>query len=156
MDAQPYLLDRLAIQDFVHRSAALLDDEKLDEWIGLFDDNGTYELCAYSPEIRKWMIWWKSDRASLAAQLKEVNQHVRDPASRRRVVGTPMVEIRGDRARAVSPFAVYRTTPDGSTNLYLVGRYEDQLMKKSGVWLYVEHKAITDTRMLESFTHIPI
>lgn len=150
------MLDRHAIHDLVHRTAALLDEENLDEWLNLFDENAAYELCAYSPEIRKWMSWWKSDRATLTRQLKEVDQHVRDPASRRRLVGAPRVELNGDRARAVSPFAVYRTTPEGQSSLYMVGRYEDALIKKSGAWLYTLHRAITDTRLLESFTHIPI
>lgn len=155
MDSQD-IVEKHAISELVHRTAALLDDEKLDEWLALFDEEAVYELCAYSPEIRKWMSWWKADRQTLAKQLSEVNQHIRDPASRRRVVGAPMIEMNGDRASAVSPFAVYRTAPDGQSGLYMVGRYEDLLVKKARSWIYASHRAIADTRMLESFTHIPI
>ena len=66
------------------------------------------------------------------------------------------MDLNGDRASAITPFAIYRTTPEGHSSLYMVGRYEDALIKKSGAWLYTLHRVITDTRLLESFTHIPI
>jgi 3-phenylpropionate/cinnamic acid dioxygenase small subunit len=150
------MADRLLIQDVVNRAAVLLDEEKLSAWLELFDEGSTYELCAYSSEIHKWMTWWKSDRETLAKQLKDVGQHVRDPATRRRVIGMPLVEIAGSEARALSSFSIYRTLPDGQSSLYMVGRYEDELVKKSGGWLYKVHRVVADTRLLESFTHIPI
>lgn len=156
MDLQATVVDRQLIQELVNRTAALLDDEKLEDWLALFDEGSTYELRAFSREIRKWMTWWKADRQTLAKQLKDVGQHVRDPASRRRIVGTPVIRIDGERAHAVSPFAIYRTTPDGQSSLYMVGRYEDEIVKKSGAWLYELHRAVADTRLLESFTHVPI
>lgn len=150
------MFDRQAIQDLASRLATSLDAENFEEWLNLFDEGGVYELCAYSPEIRKWMSWWKSDRSELTERLKQLKEHVRDPASRRHVVGATLVELDGDHARAVSPFAVYRTTQDGQSSLYMVGRYEDALIKKSGKWLYTLHKVIADTRTMEIGTHIPI
>jgi len=148
--------DRQAICELLQSTAALLDEEKFDEWLALFDEHALYDLCAYSPEIRRSMSWWKCDRATLATQLKEVPQHVRDPARRRHIVGFPVLKLDGERASAVSSFAVYRTTPEGRTSVFIVGRYEDALVKKSGRWLYAAHRAIADTRMLDSFTHLPI
>lgn len=150
------IADRFLVQELVTRAAVLLDEEKLGAWLELFDQDSMYELSAYSPEIRKWMTWWKSDRETLAKQLKDVSQHVRDPATRRRVIGIPLVEITGNQARAVASFSIYRTMPDGQSSLYMVGRYEDELTRKVGAWLYKSHRVITDTRLLESFTHIPI
>jgi len=42
------------------------------------------------------------------------------------------------------------------TALYIVGRYEDALIRKSGRWLYSARKAIADTRVVDSFTHLPV
>ena len=150
------IVEERSIQNLGYRAAVLLDEEKFEEWLKLFAEESEYELRAYSPEIGRWMTWWKSDRASLTKQLKEVNQHVRDPARRRRVVGAPIVELNGDRAQAVSSFAVYRTSPDGCSSLYIVGHYEDSFIKRSGTWFYKLRTVITDTRVLESFTHLPI
>jgi methanesulfonate monooxygenase small subunit len=151
-----HLLDIEAIRDVVQRTAILLDAEDFDGWLKLFDTEGTYELSAFSTEIRRWMTWQHSDRATLEKMLQEVTEHVRDSANRRHVVGMPLVEIDGDRARARSPFSLFRTSPEGQSSLYMVGCYEDQLVKRSGNWLYAAHKVIVDTRMLDTFTHIPV
>lgn len=149
-------VDREAIRDLVQRTAILLDAERLPEWVALFDAGGTYELTAYSTEIRRWMTWQLSDRDTLAKMLSEVGEHVRDPARRRHVVGYPLVELDGDQASVTTHFSLYRTTPEGQSTLYMVGCYQDRIVKRGGSWLYAEHKVIVDTRMLDTFTHVPV
>ncbi len=145
-----------AVCSLIQRTAVLLDGEQFDEWVALFDDAGTYEISAYSTEIRRWMTWQLSDRDELQRMLAEVNDHVRDPARRRHVVGIPLVEMEGEAARATSHFSVYRTSPEGQSSLYIVGCYEDRLIKRDGAWRYATHKVICDTRILDVFTHIPV
>lgn len=145
-----------AIRELVQRTALLLDREQFDDWIRLFDVEGTYELAAFSTEIRRWMTWQLSDRPALAKMLSEVHEHVRDPARRRHVVGYPLVRIDGEEGSATAAFSIFRTTPEGQSSLYMVGTYEDQLVKRSGTWLYMSHKVIVDTRILDMFTHIPV
>lgn len=148
--------DAEAIRELVQRTALLLDREQFDDWVALFAADGTYELSAYSTEIRRWMTWQLSDRPALAKMLAEVNEHVRDPARRRHVVGYPLVRIDGEEGSATAAFSIFRTTPEGQSSLYMVGTYEDQLVRDSGAWLYKSHKVIVDTRMLDMFTHIPV
>jgi 3-phenylpropionate/cinnamic acid dioxygenase small subunit len=149
-------IDCEAVRALVQRTAMLLDDERFDEWLALFDAGGTYELSAYSTEIRRWMTWQLSDRDALEKMLKEVDEHVRDPARRRHVVGIPLLELSGNAGRATSSFSLFRTAPDGQSSLYMVGCYHDRVVKRSGAWLYAEHKVVADTRMLDTFTHIPV
>jgi 3-phenylpropionate/cinnamic acid dioxygenase small subunit len=134
----------------------LLDDESFGPWLELFEVDGVYELSAYSTEIRRWMTWQLSDRDALEKMLKAVSEHVRDPAARRHVVGIPVLEVEGDRGRVISHFSLFRTMPDGQSSLYMVGRYDDRIIKRSGVWRYANHKVIVDTRMLDAFTHVPV
>jgi salicylate 5-hydroxylase small subunit len=140
----------------VQRTAMLLDDEKFDDWLALFVSQGMYELAAYSTEIRRWMTWQLSDRQTLEKMLKDVDEHVRDPARRLHVVSVPLVELDDNQGRLTSHFSLFRTTPDGQSSLYMVGRYQDRIVRRAGTWLYAEHKVVVDTRMLDSFTHIPI
>jgi len=51
---------------------------------------------------------------------------------------------------------VYRTTEDGRTGLYVVGRTVDTLIKTGARWLFRERRIILDTRMLEVHTHMPL
>jgi 3-phenylpropionate/cinnamic acid dioxygenase small subunit len=134
----------------------LLDEEKFESWVDLFDAQGVYELSAYSTEIRRWMTWQLSDRDALARMLKDVDEHVRDPARRRHVVGIPLVQLDGNRAQVTSHFSLFRTSPEGRSSLYLVGCYQDKVVRRTDTWLYAVHKVICDTRMLDSFTHIPV
>lgn len=154
MSADP--ADFEAARELVQRTAMLLDDEKFDEWLRLFDSAGTYELSAYSTEIRRWMTWQFSDRETLTKMLKDVDEHVRDPARRRHIVSVPLLELDVDQGRMTSHFSLFRTTPDGQSSLYMVGCYDDRIVKRSGAWRYAAHKVIVDTRMLDSFTHIPV
>jgi 3-phenylpropionate/cinnamic acid dioxygenase small subunit len=149
-------VDIEAARELVQRTAALLDEERFDAWIDLFDNEGSYELTAYSSEIRRWMTWQLSDRDTLKKLLADVDEHVRDPARRRHVVGLPLVEIESDHGRVRSPFSLFRTSPEGQSSLYMVGCYEDRIIRRSRGWRYVVHKVISDTRMLDSFTHIPV
>ena len=148
--------DHDAVRELVQRTAMLLDAEDFDAWTKLFDDSGIYELTAYSNEIRRWMIWQSSDRAALGKMLKEVGEHVRDSARRRHIVGLPLVEIEGDQGRVLSNFSLFRTLPDGHSSLYMIGQYDDRIVRRSGAWLYTTHRVIADTRILDAFTHIPI
>jgi salicylate 5-hydroxylase small subunit len=150
------LADIEAVRELVLRTAILLDDENFEAWINLFDAAGTYEMSAYSTEIRRWMTWQLSDRDTLAQMLNDVEEHVRDDAGRRHVVSTPLVQLDGERACVTSHFSLFRTSPEGQSSLYMVGRYDDQVVKRSGSWLYAAHKVIIDTRMLDTFTHIPV
>ena len=75
----------------------LLDDEKFDDWLALFDDGGIYEISRLqhgNPSL--------DDLAALRPRglermLEEVHEHVRDPAQRRHVVGIPLLEIDSER-----------------------------------------------------------
>jgi 3-phenylpropionate/cinnamic acid dioxygenase small subunit len=67
-----------------------------------------------------------------------------------------MLKLESDEGRVTSHFSLFRTMPDGQSSLYMVGRYEDQIVNRSGAWRYASHKVIVDTRMLDAFTHIPV
>ncbi|HVA34049.1 MAG TPA: nuclear transport factor 2 family protein [Candidatus Baltobacteraceae bacterium] len=80
----------------------------------------------------------------------------RDTAIRLHVLGPVLIELDGDRARAQTPFALFRTISDGESTLYVVGRYEDEARKTSGTRLYTRHRAVLETRVLDAFTHVPL
>ena len=75
-----------AIRLLIARTASLLDEEDFESWVALFAEDGTYEMSAYSTEIRRWMTWQLSDKSTLASMLGDVKEHVRDQAKRRHVI----------------------------------------------------------------------
>jgi 3-phenylpropionate/cinnamic acid dioxygenase small subunit len=151
------LKDQLEIQALILRSASLLDVENLPEWQSLFDPAGVYEITAYSTELGKKLSWWKTNMTEMAKLLSEVSEHVRDPARRLRTVSPGPATVTGDTASANSAFAVFRTLPTGESSLYVVGRYQDQLLRQqSGKWALLKRVVELDTRVLQAFTHLPL
>ena len=55
------LLDAFEVQQFIQRTAALLNAEKLSEWLEQFHSDGLYEITAYSTELGKELAWWKQE-----------------------------------------------------------------------------------------------
>mgnify|MGYP001312265302 CR=1 FL=1 len=119
------LLDAFEVQQFIQRTAALLNAEKLSEWLEQFHSDGLYEITAYSTELGKELAWWKQELPLLQKTISEVPRHVRDPAKRLHVLGPPLVSVTGDAARGQTAFSVFRTLPTGETSLFVVGRYLD-------------------------------
>lgn len=147
---------RLALQDLVQTTARALDREDLAGWLALFDAEGEYEISAYSAELRKDTIWWRNSKSELEKLIGDVTRHVRDPARRLHVVGPPLVEFEGDSATLSAAFAIYRTLPSGETSLYLVGRYDDLVVRRGAEWKYLRHRVIAETRVLDIGSHLPL
>ena len=149
-------LEEAAIFQLIRNTAAQLDDENLNDWLDLFAPESRYEIMAYGPEIRADMSWWNSNRAELEKILAEAKQHVRDPGQRLHLVTPVSANLSGDRATALSHFAIMRADPDGNSAVYAAGRHDDAFVKRNGHWLYEVHCAVLDTRNLEPFTHLPL
>jgi len=149
--------DTAAAQRIVLQTAALLDAEKLADWLALFDAGGFYEITSYSPELQRWTPWWSQPLELLRKTVSEVPRHVRDPATRLHVMSSAIVDLDGNVAKCETPFAIYRTLPTGESSLYVVGTYHDELrLDAQGAWRYVRHLVRTQTRMLDAFTHLPL
>lgn len=149
------LAEKEAIRDVLQQAGALLDAEAFGEWIDLFVEGALYEVRAYSAEIGVDMEWMKLNREELQALLEQVSEHVRDLAQRLHLVSPVTVDIHDTEASSVSSFAIFRTTQDGVTQCYAVGQYEDTLVKREGVWRFLQRTVRLHTRLLETATHVP-
>jgi 3-phenylpropionate/cinnamic acid dioxygenase small subunit len=147
--------DREAIRDLLQHAAWLLDGEAWNDWVDLFAEGGRYEVKAYSTEIATEMLWFDLKKDELDKWMEELPTHVRDMAQRLRLVSPITIVVNGHEASALSSFALFRTTPDGETRFYAVGRYEDDLLKRDGRWRFARRTVRLQTRVLEVGTHIP-
>jgi 3-phenylpropionate/cinnamic acid dioxygenase small subunit len=157
MNAPIRLEEQIAVQNVIQQTASLLDAEDLNAWLGLFDATGEYLITAHSTELQRTLTWWKADHETLRKTLAEVPRHVRDPARRLRVVSPAVLRMEDGKIHGVSRFAVFRTTPQGASTLYVVGRYRDTFVQsEDGLWRYSQHHVDLDTRMMDAFTHLPL
>ena len=155
-DQLAILLEKEAVRDVIFATAHVLDEDDMTGWLNQFAEDGVYEVTAFGSEIKSDMVWWHSSRIELVKILYEVKGHIRDAGIRRHLVTPISITLCGWQADALSHFSIIRTTPAGDSGVYAAGRYEDKLINENGKWKYALHKAVLDTRMFETFTHIPL
>lgn len=148
--------DRDEIRRLISRSVRCLDDDRFADFVSLFTDDALYRMTATSREIGRDMDWLVADRGELSALLDELPRHVRDPAERLHMVTIDEIALDGARARAESSFAVYRTDIDGASQLYAVGRYEDELRFEGGGWKLSRRTVRLSTRQFVTPTPMPL
>jgi methanesulfonate monooxygenase small subunit len=147
---------RNAIEELVYRSCLALDDKDFKGFLDLCDAAFRYSITAYSPEIRKDMIWLDHDRAGIETLFTNLPRHNSDhsPLTRHATVYT--VRVEGEQAEVVSALQVFRTTLDGgATELFAVGRLYDTIKLNGGAPKLAKRVVKLDTRLMGYGYHIP-
>jgi len=153
--AERVIPTRADVEDFLFHEAELLDSWRLDEWIELFEEGGTYRMPATDapdsdPGTSLFLI--SDDWLRLKARVKRLksrNAHIENPHSRtRRIVGNVRV-MAGEEpgtVRVWANFAIYRMRYE--LNDVYVGAYE-HIVSWDGETLRFRHrKAVLDLESL--------
>jgi methanesulfonate monooxygenase small subunit len=149
---------RVAYEELVYRSVLALDADDHATFLGLCAPDFRYTIGAYSPELRRQMLWLEHDRAGLVNLFATLPRHHSDRAPLRRHVTVYLVEsaAAGDEARIVSALQVFRTALDGgTTELFAVGKIEDTARLVGGSARLASRHIQLDTRALGIGSHIP-
>ena len=117
------------VKAVVYRSCLALDDERFADYLALCAEDFRYRVTAYSPELRKEMVWLDQDRAQLANLLEGVDNHHRLPGRFSRQANVYLVERNGaaGRATVTTSLVVMYTDPEGISKVFAVGRYVDSI-----------------------------
>lgn len=154
---------RAALTEVVSDSALLLDERRFGEWLDLTAPTFRYRIEAYSPDIRKNMVWLDHDRAGMVVLIELLPKHHTDGGDWLRQVSVGRVEEESAAAAtAVSSLSVFHTTRDvgnahvdgGSSRLLLVGRYHDRFHHDGSRWLLAERVVRLHTRQLGVGSHL--
>lgn len=147
---------RLAAEELVYRSCLALDAKDYKGFLDLCDQEFRYAITAYSPEVRKEMVWLEHDRGGMETLFANLPKHNSDhsPITRHATVYT--VEIAEGRASVVSALQVFRTGLDGgATELFAVGRFHDTVTLDGDVARLAQRVVRLETRQLGYGYHIP-
>ena len=152
MGAEPGSVERL-----IYDSCLLLDLEDFAGFIDLCAPEFTYRVTAYSPEIKKEMVWLEHDRAGMQALFENFYDHVRRLGSLHRQVAIYGIDRQDDGLfRVTSSFQVTHTDLEGRSKLFAVGRYHDLVCETAGGPRLSSRDARLETRELGSGSHLPI
>ena len=155
-----------AVKDTIYRSCLLMDDERWSDWLKLCDDGFYYKVTAYSPEIRKDMIYFDADHGQLSSMCDLLPKHNTDhsPLKRHAVVYTVDLDDGGTSAEAVTSFVIYQNMLDGvnshidagENHLFAIGRYIDMFRLADDAARFVSREVRLETRRLDKGTHWPL
>lgn len=137
----------------------LLDDKKFSAYLDLCDPAYVYKITAYSPEIRKDMIWLEHDKAGMQGLFTNLPKHNSDqsPLTRHVTVYTVKEDAAARQAEVVSALQVFRTTLDGgATELFAVGKLHDKISLADAGPKLLSREVRLQTRMLGFGYHIPL
>ncbi len=147
---------RQKIEELVYRTCLALDDRDFKAFLDLCDDGFRYKVTAYSPEIRKDMVWLDHDKKGMETLFTQLPRHNSDhsPLTRHATVYT--VKVNGTQAEVVSALQVFRTALDGgATELYSVARLVDTVKLDGGDPKLAQRVVRVGTRQLGFGSHIP-
>lgn len=148
-----HAIERAEAEDFLYLEAALLDEWRLDEWLGLFDESARYfvpttDLPDADPKVNLVLIDDDIERLrSRVVRLKSRHAHREFPWSRtRRLVTNIRVTPDGEATRVAAAFALYRFR--GGNSDVFVGHYEYRLVRRDGNIRITYRKAVLDQEAL--------
>lgn len=121
-------IDRTAIEELVYRSCVVLDERDFKAYLGLCDEAFRYTINAYSPEIKKDMVWLDHDKPGMQLLFNNLPRHISDhsPLTRHAIVYTVEPAEEQGFANVLSALQVFKTSLDGgATELFAIGRYLD-------------------------------
>ena len=148
-----------AVRGLIYRSCLRLDEGDFPGWLDLCAPEFRCTITAYSPEIRKEMVWLDHDRDGMEGLFKMLPKHNSDhsPLTRHASVYVVDLDEEGNEATAITSVVVYRTAMDGgATDLFAVGKYFDTVSLEGEVPLLTGRNVRLDTRELGIGSHFPL
>jgi 3-phenylpropionate/cinnamic acid dioxygenase small subunit len=141
--------------------ANCIDSDRLEEWPGLFLENGRYRITTADNQRRGYAagIIYADSRAMLTdrvAALREANIYERQ--SYRHIVGLPAPRPgEAGEIAAETPFLVVRTMRDGRMDLFAAGVYLDRVRDDTdGKLRFAERVVVCDSSRFDTLVAIPL
>ena len=160
----PGLLAALALQHEVNQLnaayAAALDDKRFDAWPLFFTEDGRYTVQArenFDRRLPLALIALES-QGMMKDRVYGITQTIyHAPYYTRHVISPAQVLSNDDDVvRTETQYAVFRTRPGGVSEVYNVGRYIDELIKKGDTLKFRSRLCVYDSEMVLNSLIYPI
>ena len=151
---------RLAVEDFYAEYAHTIDDDRLEEWPGLFTEDGVYRVTTrenYDNGLPLAMVYCDG-RGMMADRITALRTaNIYEPHVYCHMLSAVRVLSRENGViRARCNFSVLRTMQEGETMLFAVGRTFDKIVEDGGRLRFAERLAVLDSRRVDTLLVIPV
>ena len=161
--AQP-VMERLLLQfqlDQLNADyAAALDDKRFDDWPEFFVEDGSYTVQARENFDRglPLALMALESQGMMKDRVYGVTQTIfHAPYYTRHVVSPArLLSVEGGVMHAEANYAVFRTRPAGVSEVYSVGRYIDEIIKKGDSLKFRRRLCVYDSEMILNSLIYPI
>lgn len=149
------------IDQFNAAYAAALDDKRFDAWPDFFIEEGRYTVQARENHARglPLALMALESKGMMKDRVYGITQTIyHAPYYMRHVVGCARVTAQeGDRIRAETNYAVFRTKPGDVSEVYNVGRYIDEFVRADEDGLLLAHRlCVYDSEMVLNSLIYPV
>jgi anthranilate 1,2-dioxygenase small subunit len=151
---------RARVEDLYAAYAHLIDDDRLEDWPGLFTARGVYRVATrenHDAGLPLALIYcdgrgMMADRVSALRTANIYEPHVYcHMLSAVRVLDTA-----GGVIRARSNFTVLRTMATGETSLFACGRSFDEIVEEEGRLRFRQRLLVLDSRQVDTLLVLPL
>jgi anthranilate 1,2-dioxygenase small subunit len=151
---------RVAIEHLFSEYGALLDEDRLEDWLGLFAEDSRYEVIPRENEVQRLPVALMCcenlnmlrDRIASLRNANEFNIHWS-----RRVIGRPRIHhVEGDIYAVDCAYVVIQSNQEGQSRLFSAGGYRDKVEILDGVARFIEKKVIVDTFSIPTLLATPL
>jgi anthranilate 1,2-dioxygenase small subunit len=152
---------REEVQDLVVEYGALIDEDRLEDWVGLFAEDCRYSVIAaenLAQNLPQTLISCDSkdmlqDRVTAYREVNEYNFH-----TDRHVIGGVRFRAGGIDGpwRVEASYSLFQTDVEGVTRLFLVGRYEMEVVLEAGRPRLSDVRVIVDTASIPTLLATPV
>jgi 3-phenylpropionate/cinnamic acid dioxygenase small subunit len=139
------------VEDLYARYAELIDDKRLQDWTGLFDEDCLYRVISKENHDRGLplsQILCESPGMLRDRVLAFEKLNVYGPRTWRHMISQIRVEEEGGLLRARANFVVFETRIDRRTEILCSGRYLDALVRTEAGLRFREKVCVYDTTLI--------
>lgn len=151
---------RLRVQELIGAYAECIDEDRLEDWPGLFADPCRYLIISranHEAGMRQG-IMYAATRGMLLDRVFTIRRaNLFEPHSYRHVVGPIRLKSVEDTIAVVhSHFIVARIMHTGETTLFATGRYLDRIDVAGDDYRFTERVVVLDSDRIDTLLAIPI
>ena len=151
---------RNLIEDLISDSARLIDEDRLEDWVGLFADDCVYRITTrgnFDHDLPISIIDCEGigmlrDRIVSLRQANIYNVHF----DRHLVTSVRILGQEGNLYEVHCSYSVYQTTPEGESSLYSIGKYLDKIRIDAGIARFQQRIVVADTAAIPNLLATPL
>jgi 3-phenylpropionate/cinnamic acid dioxygenase small subunit len=153
---------QFAILNLNARYAQAIDDNRLEEWLGLFIESARYVVTTvenFERGLPLGMIYATS-RAMLQDRVRSLREaNIYEAQRYRHIIGVPLLEPGEDGVtQAITSFIVVRIMHSGETLVFATGCYRDRIVKDANDngLRFAERIVVLDSRQVDTLLALPL